>query len=346
MSANEDPNIPYPSPESEYDLPSRPSYDATPVEQSALPAVPPLPPGVGSAPPLHPYVQYGGAAYPQPAPAYIPAAAPKERQTANRRKGLAGALTAIGAALAKFWAVIVSVLLKLKGLLVALKFLTVGKLLIAGGSMMLSMFLYASAFGWPMGVGIVMLFLVHESGHALAALRLGKPIGMMVFIPFMGALVTTGPSDTAVESAFIGIMGPVAGTLGSMVCLMPFFVTHQPFWLALAAIGFFLNLINLAPAPILDGGRIAALFSPKLLLPGLALTFLIFWRNPMIWFLALMSLPRLLSAWKTGAQSPYYQVSTQDKWVYGVSYLGLVLFLLFAYTLIQTYLIALRHLAI
>jgi hypothetical protein len=38
---------------------------------------------------------------------------------------------------------------------------------------------------------MVSLLLIHESGHALAMLRLGIPTGPMVFIPFMGAVVRT-----------------------------------------------------------------------------------------------------------------------------------------------------------
>jgi hypothetical protein len=40
---------------------------------------------------------------------------------------------------------------------------------------------------------MVGLLLIHESGHALAMLRLGIPTGPMVFIPFMGAVVRTFP---------------------------------------------------------------------------------------------------------------------------------------------------------
>src|ERR1041384_1513901 len=101
-----------------------------PAERAQSQTVPEMiaslpPPGVqDAAPPRVP------PAIP-PLPATIPAAKSKGAQ----RKGLAGALTAIGAVIAKFWAVIVSLLLKLKGLLVAFKLLTFGKVLLTGGSM-------------------------------------------------------------------------------------------------------------------------------------------------------------------------------------------------------------------
>ena len=71
------------------------------------------------------------------------------------------------------------------------KLLTFGKFLLGGGSMLLSMWVWARFYGWPFGVGIVLLIFIHECGHALAARMRGIPTGIMVFIPLMGAFVTT-----------------------------------------------------------------------------------------------------------------------------------------------------------
>ncbi|HZT41077.1 MAG TPA: hypothetical protein VFA07_02750 [Chthonomonadaceae bacterium] len=292
------------------------------------------PQAVVAGPPSVPMFDLPSPSTPPPAPAMPAASAPaapsSPASAAPKRKGLLGALGALGAMLAKFWGVVLGVLFKLKALLVALKFLTFGKLLLTVGTMFLSMLAYSFAFGWAFAVGLVLLIFIHESGHALAARRLGHPVGIMVFVPFMGAFVTSRGGRNVVESAFVGIMGPVFGTLGGLACWALYFVTGHPVWLALAWFCFLMNLLNLTPAPPLDGGWLLPLFSPKLLLPCVGLLLFTFWQNPMVWALAIMSLPRLLHAWKYSGQSAYYKVTARERWEYGLAWGGLAAFLALA----------------
>lgn len=59
-------------------------------------------------------------------------------------------------------------------------------------------------------IGFVMLILVHELGHVLAAKRKGLPVSAPLFIPFVGALITMKrhPKD-AVTEAYIAYGGPL-----------------------------------------------------------------------------------------------------------------------------------------
>jgi len=98
---------------------------------------------------------------------------------------------------------------------------------------------------------------------------LGLKVGKMMFIPFMGGIVFTQKARNVVEDAFIGIMGPVFGTLASLVWFALFFMTNHPVFLVLAYFGFFINMINMAPTVPLDGGWIVPVFSSKLLLLGI-----------------------------------------------------------------------------
>lgn len=43
-----------------------------------------------------------------------------------------------------------------------------GKLLTTGGTMLLSIVLYAFIFGWVYAVGFVLLIFIHEMGHYIA----------------------------------------------------------------------------------------------------------------------------------------------------------------------------------
>ena len=269
-----------------------------------------------------------------------PIKAPSFLQKKQQQGGVVGALATILLVLAKIGAPILVLLGKLKFLFLGLKLLTFGKLLLTFGSMLVSMWVYAKIFGWPFAVGFVLLIFIHECGHALAAKMKGIPPSFMVFIPFMGGLYAAkGGGKSLAESAFIGIMGPVFGTLASLACALIYFPTGSVFWLALAEVGFFMNLFNLAPTAPLDGGWITPLFSPKALAFGVVILIAVGFLNPFIWILGLMSLPRIIGGWKADPKTmPYYRVDPKDKWRFGVAYLGLAAFLSVGYLLLKAFL--------
>ncbi len=281
--------------------------------------------------------QFGAPAPPTPgldgtSPYYAAPTPPQNATFLQRKKHEGGIVGAIASLLL--------LLGKLKFLFLGLKLLTFGKLLLTFGSMLLSMWVYAKLFGWPFGIGIVLLIFIHECGHALAARMRGHPTNFMVFIPFMGGLVATKRGGrNLTEDAFIGIMGPVVGSLASAACILGYVATGNPFWLALASWGFFVNLFNLAPTVPLDGGWIVPLFSPKALAYGVVVLIAMGFLNPFIWILGVLSLPRIIGGWKADPKTqPYYQVARADKWKFGVAYLGLAAILGAGYYLLHTFL--------
>jgi Zn-dependent protease len=164
-------------------------------------------------------------------------------------------------------------LLKAKSLLVFLKF---GKLLTMGGSMLVSMWLYAQVFGWAFAIGLVVLIFVHEMGHVFVIWRKGLPASAPIFIPFLGAAIflRERPQDPLTD-AQISYGGPALGSVGAFVCFLVYLQTKNPLWLVYAHLGFFLNLFNLAPAVPLDGGWIVRAISPRLWLAGAAISLVI-----------------------------------------------------------------------
>jgi Zn-dependent protease len=173
-----------------------------------------------------------------------------------------GAWAAAGAGL-------LAVLAKLKGGLVLLKGLKLGKVLLTMGSMFVMIWFEARTGGWPFAVGFVLLILVHELGHGVAIKRAGLQAGYPVFIPFLGALISLkGQPRSALVEAEIALAGPIAGTLAALACAGMWLATHGRLWLALAHVGFFLNLFNMTPLRPLDGGRVAALFSRRAWIVG------------------------------------------------------------------------------
>jgi Zn-dependent protease len=74
-----------------------------------------------------------------------------------------------------------------KLLLLLLSGAKLGKLALTGGTMLLSIIAYAFIFGWRYAVGFVLLLLVHELGHYIAARQRKLDVGLPTFIPFVGA---------------------------------------------------------------------------------------------------------------------------------------------------------------
>ena len=116
---------------------------------------------------------------------------------------------------------------------------------------------YALIWGWRFGIGIVLLILVHELGHYVEAKRAGLDPQLPVFIPFLGAYVALRNMrfDPWVN-ARVSIAGPIAGGIGAAACLVAANAYDSDLLRALAYTGFLLNLINLAPIGILDGGHV------------------------------------------------------------------------------------------
>jgi Zn-dependent protease len=204
-----------------------------------------------------------------------------------------------------------------------------------GGTMILSIGVYAMSWGLWFAVGFVLLMLVHECGHLIAAKRVGLKVGAPVFIPFMGAMIALqeAPRDAWIE-AQVGIGGPLLGTLGAVFCDVLFLITGNPMFRALAYTGFFLNLFNLAPIGFLDGGRIVTALSPWLWLVGAlmagAMLFVQF--NVIVLMVLVLAVPRLVSLFRkrTDEEKRYFEVSPPRRLVMAGLYFGLIAFLLVA----------------
>jgi len=209
-----------------------------------------------------------------------------------------------------------------------------GKLLLTGGSMLVSVFAYALLFGWRYAVGFVLLLFVHEMGHYIAARQRGLNVGAPTFIPFVGAWVELKdmPHDAETE-AYVGLGGPLLGTVGALACYFVARDQDSNLLLAIAYSGFFLNLFNLIPLTPFDGGRITAVLSPRIWLLGVpVLVALFFWRpSPMLILMALLAAPQLLKAIRYKSDSEeaqtYYAVSAATRFEYGFYYLALAGFL-------------------
>jgi Zn-dependent protease len=221
-----------------------------------------------------------------------------------------------------------------KLLLLLLSGAKLGKVALTGGTMLLSLVVYAFVFGWRYAAGFVVLLLVHELGHYIAARQRGLEVGAPTFIPFIGAWIELKqmPHDAETE-AFVGLGGPLLGSVGALACYYLARSFDAPWLLAVSYAGFFLNLFNLIPLSPFDGGRITAVLSPRIWLLGVPVLGALFFYipSPMLILMAILAAPQVWKAIRYRADSPeaqtYYAVSARTKWEYGFYYIVLAAFL-------------------
>lgn len=202
---------------------------------------------------------------------------------------------------------------------------------VAGGSFAVTIAAYTTK--WPLAVvvGFVVITLIHEIGHAVAIRAKGLRTGFMVFIPFIGGAVTLKDQPrSAYDDALIGLAGPVAGTIASLWCLQIYKWLHDPLWLLIAFLGFALQLINLLPIGMLDGGRISAAITKWMwVFGGGALVYKV-WDQPnplTILILVLAAFQVYASIVREATDAKFYEVSGAQRAAIAILYFSLVIFL-------------------
>jgi len=130
-----------------------------------------------------------------------------------------------------------------------------GFVLLKFSSIFIAVAAYALIFGWKFAAGFVLLIFIHELGHYIEAKREGLSPKLPVFIPFLGAYVqyTRGHPWQTVR---VAIAGPILGGAAAAVCLAIAQSNGSSLMYALAYSGFFLNLFNMLPFGIFDGGAV------------------------------------------------------------------------------------------
>jgi len=238
------------------------------------------------------------------------------------RKRIGSALAGIAALAAKFGTA-------LKALLVAAPN---AKLFLTAGTALISVAAYSLFWGWTFAAGFVVLIFVHEMGHVIQLRREGIKASAPMFIPFMGAVITSRSlGENALAEARVGLAGPILGSLGALAVAVVGELTGSEMLIALAYVGFLINLFNLLPVVPLDGGRAMAAMAPWMWFVGFgALLVLLFVLppNPILLIIVLFGGFELYRRWKlrkTGslAQAAYYRVAPHHRLLVGAVYIGL-----------------------
>jgi Zn-dependent protease len=166
-------------------------------------------------------------------------------------------------------------------------------------------------------------------GHVIEAKRQGLPVSAPFFIPFMGAAIMMKqlPRD-AWHEARNGIAGPILGSAGALAIWLAGLALDSRPLVALAFIGFLINLFNLIPVIPLDGGRIVGALHPALWGVGLlALLALVLLRpNPLLIIILVVAALELRGRWRMRRHPEsqgYYRVTTAQRATIALLYFGL-----------------------
>ncbi|MEX1158163.1 MAG: site-2 protease family protein [Thermomicrobiales bacterium] len=218
---------------------------------------------------------------------------------------------------------IIFALTKLKWILALFKF----KFLATGLTALLSVGAYALLFPWQFAVGLVVLIFIHEIGHVIVLRRYGVAATAPVFIPFMGAFIGMKqlPKNATME-AYVGLGGPVIGSLGAFAAYAVYLATDYSLWLVLAYIGIILNLFNLLPIMPLDGGRITGAISRWIWVAGYVLAVgLMFVRpSPILMIVLIFGAGETWNAIRGRGETGYYTVPASERLTIALIYFGLM----------------------
>lgn len=233
---------------------------------------------------------------------------------------------------------------KLAAPIVALGFLVVKygaillklKVVTTAASMLVSIAAYAWIWGLPFAVGFVLLIFVHELGHVIELRRQGVPASAPLFIPFLGAVIGMKQlPDDAWKEARVALAGPILGSVGAAAFWIAGEAADSDVLIALAFVGFFLNLFNLVPIVPLDGGRAVGALHPAFWFVGLLMmvALVVVSPNPILILIVVLGGLDLWRRWRErGEAADYYRLPTWQRATVGVVYLGLAAALALAMT--------------
>jgi Zn-dependent protease len=209
------------------------------------------------------------------------------------------------------------------------------------GSALVSVAAY-SLWGGPwFAVGLVLMIFIHEMGHVVEIRRQGMAATAPIFIPFVGAAIfQRSHAQSPMKQALIGIAGPIAGTLGATAALVLYGSTHWTVLLGWAYLGFLINLFNMIPFGMLDGGWILAPVSKWIQVAGLALLGYLFFTgviSPLVIIIVVLGIPVVIERFRNKAHDAYLTSEPATRrYLMGAAWLGLVAYLAFFFVQTET----------
>ncbi|HWA60082.1 MAG TPA: M50 family metallopeptidase [Caulobacteraceae bacterium] len=110
--------------------------------------------------------------------------------------------------------------------------------------------------GWMWALAAMVGVFVHEYGHVLAINAAGSGPGRIHVVPFFGGAATMArPPQSEFKSVLIALAGPAFGLIAAVPFFAAAWTTGDAHWFEGAFFIAAINLLNLVPAPPLDGSK-------------------------------------------------------------------------------------------
>ena len=156
-------------------------------------------------------------------------------------------------------------------------------------TMLASLGVYWTLYGWPLALGLVLSIYVHEMGHVAMIRRYGFRASAPMFIPGFGAFIQLRSMNLPpIPDSRIGLAGPIYGLGAALAALAAWRLTGVKTFGAIAYLGAWINLFNLIPVWQLDGSRGLRSFtrSQRGVVLGAAVVLWAVSSNPMLFLVA------------------------------------------------------------
>lgn len=121
---------------------------------------------------------------------------------------------------------------------------------------LLAKYFWIKELGMLNGIALILSFYVHEYGHFFMADELKLKPKHPRFIPFLGAYVKYNETFDNKKLFKVAIAGPLLGGIFGIISFYIDLVFDSKFFHQIALFSLILNLGNLIPFAILDGGHI------------------------------------------------------------------------------------------
>lgn len=116
---------------------------------------------------------------------------------------------------------------------------------------------YTWLINWQAAILLVVAVGFHEYSHLWAAKKMKLKTSGFFIVPFMGGVALVRERyKTLGQQAFVVLLGPVGGGLLAIITVIAFHLTGIPFLAGAAVWMCCLNLFNLLPLSLLDGGQL------------------------------------------------------------------------------------------
>ena len=123
-------------------------------------------------------------------------------------------------------------------------------------TLLMAGFLWFLTGSWVVAGAVLFGLFVHEYGHVLAMNRVGMGPARIYIIPFLGGLAK---GQREPKNEWHGVLVSLAGPAFGLLAMIPFVAVglalKAPEWLMGAFFIAMINLVNLVPAPPLDGSK-------------------------------------------------------------------------------------------